>query len=182
MVTRPVLTVGRFVLRPWSLDEVDFVMAAAGDPVIGRFSSVGTATSRAAAKEWLRTRFEPDRRDWVVVIASEPVGRVSLAHISRDSAAEIGYWVLPEFRRQGVASAALAIVEQHAFTTKDLYRLAIKHEPENQASCALALSRGYLAEGIERGAFERHGARRDLHVHGLLVSDRTVASSHRTPM
>jgi len=173
VATTPVLTTGRFVLRPWSLDDVDFVVGAASDPEIRRFSSVGVATSPAAAEEWLRTRVEPDRRDWAVVMATDPVGRVSLAHINaQDGVAEIGYWVLPKYRRQGMASAAVEIVEEHAFASEGLSRLVIKHEPENQASCALATSRGYLAEGTERGAFERHGARRDLHVHGLLAADR----------
>jgi RimJ/RimL family protein N-acetyltransferase len=174
----PVLTVGRFELRPWSSGDLDFVIAAASDAAIGRFSSVGTATSPAAALEWLGTRTEPGRRDWVVVSADEPIGRVCLAHInSRDGVAEIGYWVLPEYRRQGVASASVAIVEEHAFAAEGLSRLVIRHEPENQASCALALSRGYLAEGTERGAFERRGARRDLHVHGLLAADRAHPSA-----
>ena len=181
MDATPVLTVGRFVLRPWVLDDVDFVIGAAQDPAIGRFSSVGIATSPVAAQEWLRTRTEPDRRDWVVVVAAESVGRVSLAHINpRDGVAEIGYWVLPEHRRQGVASAAVAIVEEHAFAAEGLARLVIKHEPENHASCALAASRGYRAEGTERGAFERHGARRDLHVHALLAADRETTGSEST--
>lgn len=181
MTETPVLTVGRFLLRPWSAEDVDFVLDAARDPAIGRFSSVGTATSPVAAREWIRTRIEPDRRDWVVVMATERVGRVSLAHInSRDAVAEIGYWVLPGYRRQGVASAAVAVVEEHAFAVEALCRLVIKHEPENHASCALATSRGYLAEGTERGAFERHGARRDLHVHGLLAADRVTAGQETT--
>jgi len=170
--TTTVLTVGRLLLRPWATHDVDFVLAAARDSAIGRYSSVGTATSPAAAQQWISARVEPDRRDWVVVMASQPVGRVSLARINpTDGVAELGYWVLPEVRRQGVASDAVAIVEQHAFVTERLSRLVIRHELENQASCALATSRGYLAEGTERSAFERHGLRRDLHVHGLLATD-----------
>jgi RimJ/RimL family protein N-acetyltransferase len=155
------------------MHDVDFALRAASDPEIGRFSSVGAATCSPDAEEWIRAREEPDRRDWVIEMKGMPVGRVSLAHIDHsDAVAECGYWVLSEHRRQGLASAAVAAVEQHAFESEHLVRLVIRHEPENRASCALALSRGYLAEGTERGAFERRGARRDLHVHGLLRTDR----------
>lgn len=174
MAFTPVLATGRIHLRPWSMHDVDFAMDAASDPDIGRFSSVGVSTSLRAAQNWIEGRDEPDRRDWVVEVEDAPVGRVSLARINAsDAVAEVGYWMLPPHRRQGLASSAVGTVEQHAFVAEGIARLVIRHEPENQASCALALSRGYLVEGIERGAFERRGARRDLHVHGLLSTDRS---------
>ena len=172
MTPVPPLALGGFTLRPWSIDDVDLVLRAARDPEIRRYSSVGTSTTPAAAESWIRQRAEPDRKDWVIALKGEPVGRVSLAHINlSDGVGEIGYWVLPEHRRRAAATTAVAMVERHAFEVAGLSRLVIKHEPENVASCELALSRGYLAEGTERGAFERHGKRRDLHVHGLLITD-----------
>ena len=159
-------------LRPWTPDDIDFVLEAAADAAINRYSSVGTATSVDAATAWIASRSEADRLDWVITNRGTPVGRVSLAHINHaDGVAEVGYWVLPAHRRQSSASNAVREVERYAWYELSLARLVIRHEPENEASCAFALSRGYQAEGTERGAFERHGARRDLHVHGLLRTD-----------
>ncbi|HEX5018616.1 MAG TPA: GNAT family N-acetyltransferase [Actinomycetes bacterium] len=167
------LSAGDFLLRAWTASDLDFVLAAARDPEIARFSSVGVSVTPEAGREWIRKRAVHDRLDWVIEHAGAPIGRVSVAHINtEDSVGEIGYWVIPERRRARVATTAVAAVEQHAFSALGLMRLVIKHEPENHASCALALSRGYLAEGTERGAFSRAGARRDLHVHGLLITDR----------
>ncbi|MFL6182678.1 MAG: GNAT family N-acetyltransferase [Actinomycetes bacterium] len=168
----PLLHAGRYLLRAWTPDDLDFVLAAARDEQIGRYSSVGTSVDRAAALRWISSRHSPDRLDWVVEHSGIPIGRVSLAHIDYDDqVAEVGYWVLPDHRRQGVASTAVEAAEMHAFNDVGIVRLFIRHEPDNVASCALADSRGYQPEGVQRGAFTRAGARRDLHVHGLLATD-----------
>ena len=168
----PVLSAGHYVLRAWTLDDVDFVLEAARDPEIARFSSVGMSVTPDDARHWIEKRHSDDRLDWVIEDTSTPIGRVSLAHIDlNDEVAEVGYWVVADQRRRGVASSAVATAESHAFHELGLVRLFIRHEPENVASCALAESRGYLAEGTQRGAFTRAGARRDLHVHGLLATD-----------
>jgi RimJ/RimL family protein N-acetyltransferase len=160
------------VLRAWTPGDVAFVLAAAQDEEISRYSSVGMSVDRAAALRWISSRHSHDRLDWVIEHSRIPIGRVSLAHIDRDDqVAEVGYWVLPDRRRQGVASTAVGAAEIHAFDEVGIIRLFIRHEPDNVASCALANSRGYQPEGIQRGAFTRAGARRDLHVHGLLATD-----------
>jgi RimJ/RimL family protein N-acetyltransferase len=152
-------------------------MAAARDEEIGRYSSVGRCVDPTAAIRWISSRCANDRLDWAIERDGSPLGRVSLAHIDvDDEVAEVGYWVMAEQRRRGIASIAVAAAEAHAFGNLGLIRLFIRHEPENLASCALAKSRGYLAEGTQRGAFTRAGARRDLHVHGLLATDEVVIS------
>ena len=162
------------MLRGWSLADADIaaVVRAAEDRDIARFSSVGAATSAQLAAAWIRSRDEPDRLDWAIATSDDVLGRVSLAHIDEaDGVAEIGYWLLPEHRGRGLASEAVAAVELHAFDSLGLARLVIRHEPENQRSCLLAQRRGYLEEGTQRGAFERAGLRRDLHVHARLATD-----------
>ena len=168
----PVLSAHEYVLRAWREADVGVALQAARDPEIVRFSSVAVSVTPEAARQWIRARSATDRLDWVIENDNVPLGRVSLAHINgEDGVAEIGYWVLPEWRRRRVASVAVGAVEEHAFNALGLERLVIKHEPENEASCSLAASRGYLPEGVERGAFSRAGRRRDLHVHGLLATD-----------
>jgi RimJ/RimL family protein N-acetyltransferase len=168
------LDAGRIVLRGWSLVERDIaaVARAAQDPDISRFSSVGTAANAQLAAAWIQSRGEEDRLDWAVTSLADNLGRVSLAHIDFvDGVAEVGYWLFPEHRGQGIASAVVGTVEQHAFEVLGLARLVIRHEPENHRSCTLAQRRGYTAEGTQRGAFEREGVRRDLHVHARLATD-----------
>ena len=167
----------RVVLRQWSLTDADIatVVRAAQDPAIARFSSVGAATRPELAVGWIESRDEDDRLDWAITTPTDNLGRVSLAHIDQtDGVAEVGYWLLPEHRGKGIATAAVLAVERHAFDVLGLGRLVIRHEPENERSCLLAQRRGYLNEGTQRGAFERHGTRRDLHVHARLATDSPV--------
>jgi RimJ/RimL family protein N-acetyltransferase len=167
----------RFQLRGWRPADVEVALAAARDPEIARYSSVGESLTTEAAHRWIQSRHASDRLDWVIELEAQAVGRVSLAHIDTgDLVAEVGYWVLPEHRRRGVASEAVACVESYAFNDLRLVRLFIRHEPDNVASCTFASSRGYVAEGTQRGAFTRAGLRRDLHVHGLLVTDDAEAT------
>lgn len=168
---------GRIVLRGWSLTPKDIaaVVHAAQDPDIARFSSVGSATTVELAAAWIQSREELNRRDWVIATPTTIVGRVCLGHIDHaDGVAEVGYWLLPAHRGSGIASAAVAVVERHAFDEIGLERLVIRHEPQNDRSCLLAQRRGYLPEGTQRGAFERDGQRRDLHVHARLATDPPV--------
>ena len=92
MRTVPVLQAGHYVLRAWTPDDVDFVMAAAQDELIGRYSSVGMSVDPAAALRWISSRHSHDRLDWVIEHSGIPIGRVSLAHIDiDDQVAEVGY-------------------------------------------------------------------------------------------
>jgi len=165
---------GHLVLRGWNLTDVDItaVLRAAHDPDIGRYSRVGSARTSEAAEQWIRTRDVADRLDWAITTSTEILGRVSLANIDpADGVAEFGYWLLPEHRGCGIATAAVGAIEQHAFGPLDLGRLIIRHEPQNDRSCLLAQRRGYVAEGTQRGALVRDGERRDLHMHARLVTD-----------
>lgn len=169
---------GRIVLRQWRLTDADIaaVVQAARDRDIARFSSVGSATSVELAAAWIQSRDEQDRLDWAITTPSAIVGRVSLAHIDHaDGVAEVGYWLLPEHRGSGIASAAVGTTELHAFDALSLGRLVIRHDLDNQRSCLLAQRRGYLEEGTQRGAFERRGRRQDLHTHARLATDPPVS-------
>ncbi len=84
-----------------------------------------------------------------------PVGRL-LGSISLDlyparQAGEIGYWMTPEVRRQGVAEAAVRLVVYWGFQVVGLERLEIMTYPGNAASQALALKAGFRREGLLRG-------------------------------
>jgi RimJ/RimL family protein N-acetyltransferase len=144
--TTPTLQTGHLVLRPWRLDasDRDFVLRAASDPDIARYSTVGSAQDPASADHWLTQRHERDRNDWVLERGADSVGRVSLASIDRRlGSAEFGYWVLPEHRRRGYALLGVIEVMRFAEEELGLHDLRIEHEKENRASCALALRLGF---------------------------------------
>jgi len=173
----PVLTDGHgLTLRPWRQDETDTrtVLRAAADPQIRQFSiSTGSVRTAVDAKEWLASRFGDDRIEWALDTADGlTMGRLSLARINDVFGdAEIGYWLLPQARGQGIVTRALRRMMTWAYADGALGRLEIRHELANISSCRVAARCGFSVEGVQRGACLNRGQRLDLHLHGRLASD-----------
>ncbi|MFE0459156.1 GNAT family N-acetyltransferase [Kitasatospora sp. NPDC058965] len=86
--------------------------------------------------------------------------------------ARVGYWIMPEARGRGTATAALLLASHWAFGELGLHRIELAHAVGHGASCAIARKGGYLLEGVLRGAMpDSHGARQDLHLHARLATD-----------
>jgi len=81
----------------------------------------------------------------------ELLGSISLDLFAERQAAEIGYWVKREARRQGVALAAARLLIRWAFEEVGVERLEILTYPGNAASQALAEKLGFRREGLLRG-------------------------------
>ncbi|MFF5230392.1 GNAT family N-acetyltransferase [Dactylosporangium sp. NPDC000521] len=136
-------------LRPWRDDDADAVAAACGDPAIVRYLPfLPQPYTRDDALEFFRrkpedlavTDAETDRV--LGAVGSTPRG---------DGIAEVGYWVAPWARRQGVASAALERFSARLFE-QGLRRLYLMTALTNGASQRVAVAGGYLREGVARGA------------------------------
>ncbi|MFF7470902.1 GNAT family N-acetyltransferase [Streptomyces sp. NPDC008092] len=103
------------------------------------------------------------------------LGHIGINMIDRTfRTARVGYWTLPEARGRRVATRALALATDWAFTELGLYRLELGHALGHDASCRIAHTCGYGYEGTLRGAmFEagRQDAFRDVHLHARLATD-----------
>jgi len=105
-------------LRPWSVHDVDDLVAAWADPEIERWTRVPQQRAAPDAMRWIAS--EPLRRDRglaldLVISPADPsdaavlgeVGMVPLA--GGPSRAELGWWVGAAHRRQGVAGRAVGL-------------------------------------------------------------------------
>ncbi|MFF4118534.1 GNAT family N-acetyltransferase [Streptomyces sp. NPDC001714] len=103
------------------------------------------------------------------------LGHIGVNMIDRTfRTARVGYWTLPEARGRRVATRALALAADWAFTELGLYRLELGHALGHDASCRVARTCGFAYEGTLRGAmFEagRQDAFRDVHLHARLATD-----------
>jgi RimJ/RimL family protein N-acetyltransferase len=134
-------------LRPWSAHDVDALVAAWADEEIQKWTRVPEARDANDALRWIAS--EQLRRDRalsldLVISPAEPsdatvlgeVGMIPLA--GGPSRAELGWWVGPAHRRQGIATRAVALFagwlrDELAFT--DLFAQV---DPDNPASVWVA--------------------------------------------
>ena len=93
------------------------------------------------------------------------MGAITLDNIRRGPAlmANMGYWIGPDFARQGFMSEAVEAIVSYAFTTLDLSRIEAACLPENKASRGLLEKVGFKYEGVAQ-SYLQIGGRWQTHV------------------
>ncbi|RJQ81915.1 GNAT family N-acetyltransferase [Amycolatopsis panacis] len=91
---------------------------------------------------------------FTITVDGKFAGQITVGNVIRAAlrSAWIGYWVSSEIVRGGVATAAVALVTDHAFDSAGLHRLEATVRPENNASLRVLSKAGYRQEGL----FERY--------------------------
>lgn len=172
-------------LRAWdpeSADDVDAWLRGHLDPEFLRWNTpLRDITDSAAARESLRGKvaaMEAGTGVTFCVTDAEDgtvLGQVGLNVVDRvQSSANVGYWVLPEARGQGVAARSLRLATVWFFAHIGLHRLELGHGIGHEASCRIAERCGFRYEGTLRGAMWEAGRRdawRDVHCHARLATD-----------
>jgi RimJ/RimL family protein N-acetyltransferase len=169
---QPVLSADGLVLRPFDASDADAVAAAFTDPAIQRWHAFAV-TAPGEALEWIalwgpRWAAETDAC-WAVVVGAV-AGRVALRHIDlAGGVAEVGYWMLPAARGQGIAARAVSVMTRWALDELALHRLELKHSVHNGASCRVADKSGYRWEGTLGSALLHADGWHDVHLHARLA-------------
>ena len=102
------------------------------------------------------------------------MGAITLDNIRRGPAqsAQVGYWIGPDFARQGLMTEALSAVVHHAFSILDLSRVEAACLPENVPSRALLERSGFKYEGVAQSYLHIGGRWRNHVLYANLRSDR----------
>jgi len=83
----------------------------------------------------------------------------------------VGYWVGTHVAGGGVATAAVALVVEHAFAAAGLHRLEATVRPENTASLRVLGKLGFREEGLFRRYLDVAGSWRDHLCFALTTED-----------
>lgn len=105
------------------------------------------------------------------------MGALTLDNIRRGPAqsAQVGYWIGPDFARQGYMSEALSATLNYAFATLDLSRVEAACLPENAASRGLLEGSGFRHEGTAEKYLQINGRWRDHVLYAVLRADRRAS-------
>jgi ribosomal-protein-serine acetyltransferase len=94
------------------------------------------------------------------------IGLYDVDWVSRNG--QIGYWLAPEARGQGLMTRACEALTRYAFTGLALHRLEIRCVVENHKSRAIPERLGYRLEGILHQAYLLHQRFRDMALYAAL--------------
>lgn len=117
------------MLRPWAAEDAGVLFAAWTDPTIARWNPVPPEATVERAIEWIdgcEARLANGNSLDLCIQASMiggegPVGEVGLSGFDADrGAAMIGYWLLPDARRHGLAGRAVDAVAEWALSPEGL--------------------------------------------------------------
>jgi ribosomal-protein-alanine N-acetyltransferase len=170
----PELTTPRLHLSPVLPEDQAFLFEGLGDPVAMPYNGVYYKTLEDTAEQlkWYQKNWnEGTGVAWKITSlkTTEPMGVISIYHLKPEHRkAELGYWLLPRFWRQGVASEALAAIIPYVKNERGLHRLEAFVEDGNTASERLLKRAGFVPEGTMRECELKFGRFISLHIYALL--------------
>lgn len=168
----PRLDCGVAVLRPWRLDDLDSLVAAANDVSVSRslrdrFPYPYTGDDGRA---WLTRAVDESDRAWALDIDGSAVGGVSLhpgVDVHRHSA-ELGYWLGQRHWGRGIMTAVVRTFAPRAMDAFRLHRLYATVYENNPASARVLEKAGFAREGVQKSAVVKRGELLDLHVYAMV--------------
>ena len=166
------------VLRPWRADDVPALLLAQRDPMVRHYAGrllEDRESALMAVQGWVRDWYDGAGAAWAVTARGGPIlGTVRFGLIDVTlGCGSVGYWLLPEARGLGIATAALRRTSPVVFGQLGWHRIELYHAVENERSCGVARRSGYRAEGVMREAmrYPSDGRWSDEHLHARLTTD-----------
>lgn len=99
------------------------------------------------------------------------IGTVDASEFKDNNSVELGYMIHKDFWNKGVMTEAVSCVARWLILEKDLHRIELTHNIENEASKKVALKCGFVFEGIRRAYRLVDGEYIDLPFYSLLKRD-----------
>lgn len=175
------LETARLILRCPTEGDIDRIVTICQDADIASFTTVPNPYRRENATEFVSGVIPAgwstgSALAWGIYLKDAPqlLGVVSLSNV-QDGAAELGYWIDPLVRAQGVMTEAAARVVAFGFSASPdglgLHRIGWEAISINGPSARVAQKVGFRWEGHRRGAAVRLGTIYDLTLAGVLSTD-----------
>jgi RimJ/RimL family protein N-acetyltransferase len=170
---------GVVVVRPLRGEDAGpYAGAFRDDPALGRLLGIEADPDESSVRE--RIERQPSDRGELKFLelaiadpATDAFCGVVLVHSLHDvhRRGEVGFWIVPDRRRRGLASRAVALVISWLFTEGGLLRVEMTTTPDNEAVPVLARRLGFTREGVLRSRNVERGRRVDIVWFGLLCEE-----------
>jgi len=169
----------RLLLRPYRREDAPAVADACRDDLIQRWLPLPNPYTAADALTWC-TQMAPRFREtgegieWAAIaIANQRlIGSFGLKRTDwRARSSEVGYWVAPSARGQGLAVEAVQAIARWLLLEQRFERMVLRAAAGNHASQRVAEKAGMTREGVARNAGFTNSGRVDLVVFSLTPAD-----------
>ena len=169
-------TIDNVTLRYLEFDDIDTLYRWETDIELAIWAGWTPPLSRAAFRHKYEQRITEPEKDLVMLgieFEGQLVGYVQLALIEDDERRAAAGVLVGEKSMwgRGIASTALRILLDYAFTVRNLERVYAEVYGFNQRSLRLMERVGFQKEGVLRQHEIHNGARQDMHVFGMLKSE-----------
>ncbi|WP_174189336.1 GNAT family N-acetyltransferase [Nocardia barduliensis] len=162
------LSNGTVWLSTPTTDDIDTITECCQDPDIAEWVTIPVPYVRDSAVTFLEEMVGPGwaarSPTWAVRLRADGpvVGMIGLGERD-ESAAEIGFWLVPAQRSRGLMTQAVELVCEFGFSSDGLAleRIAWRAFVGNYASAAVARRAGFRYEGLSRLGSVQRGRRRD---------------------
>jgi ribosomal-protein-alanine N-acetyltransferase len=156
-------------LRAWEPADAPAIVSICGDPEVCPWDHLPWKHDPAVVAAWVdRQRALNAAGERISLAIADPESSAALGWIGLSPRAggatsgtwSIGYWVLPEARRRGLALGAARALIRHALAHGPARQILLETGPHNTPSQAIALALGGRLLGRRR-ALDRTGAEHD---------------------
>ena len=147
---------GDLVLRSWSEDDVDAMVAGCNDVDVARWiPTIPHPYTPEDALAFIRGEVRDDHTAFAIEVGGRVVGGVGLGLDEHEHRATMGYWVAADARGHGFCTRALRLLTRYALEDLAVQRVDLITDPANAASQRVAENVGFQREGVLR-AHLRH--------------------------
>ena len=162
------------ILRDWRDEDAPALEPVCGEWDVCAFTSVPWTYSEAEALAWIERQRHKRASGTVLALAIQDrdddraLGNVNLARLAGDGReAAIGYWLVPEARGRGLATAAVSLLIDWGLSEHGLERIEFAILPQNLPSQRVAQRLGATPEGIRERSHEAEGRAWDMTIWSL---------------
>ena len=162
-----ILKHSNFILRPWHMDDADSIVKYGNNRKIWRNLRDGFPYPYTIqdAENFLSMATDPEFPSlfWAIEIDGEAVGGIGVSPLTDvyRRTAEVGYWLGEPFWGRGIATEALKLVTDYAFSHLDLIRIHAGIYEWNPASARVLEKAGYHFEGRKKYHITKDGKTMD---------------------
>lgn len=170
----PVFLEGNDVeLRTVEREDLEFCQQRLNDPEVRHGLGLSEPLTSDDEEGWYETCvLESDDVHLLVCDDGEAVGTVGLNDVSETFGnTELGYWIAPEYHRNGYATAAARLLVDYAFTERRLHKVYANAFAFNEGSQRVLENVGFEREGVHREQAFVDGEHVDVYRYGLLAAD-----------